>query len=98
MARIGCCRERLSEIQSVLGTERSLVERFPHCVKRDFTGAHYGIRVRRVSGNLPFYLHGAGAPAGRPNAVVTAILQPSGVFTKIRSETPLEVVPFCVTV
>jgi hypothetical protein len=44
------------------------------------------------------YLHCAGAPAGRPNAVVTAILQPSGVFTNTRSDTPLDVVSFWVTV
>src|SRR5436190_20546784 len=86
ITRIGCRRERLSEIQSILGTERSLVERLPHRVKRNFTGSHSGVRARRVSGNLRFYLHCAGAPAGRPNAVVTAILQPSGVFTKMRSE------------
>ncbi|MEA2766746.1 MAG: hypothetical protein QOK07_3150, partial [Gemmatimonadaceae bacterium] len=34
----------------------------------------------------------------RPNAVVTAILQPSGVFTNTRSDTPLDVVSFWVTV
>jgi hypothetical protein len=44
------------------------------------------------------YLHCGGAPAGKPKAVVTAILQPCGVFTKIRSETPLDVVSLCVTV
>jgi hypothetical protein len=47
---------------------------------------------------LLLYLHCAGAPAANPNAVVTTILQPSDVFTKIRSETPLEVVSFWVTV
>jgi hypothetical protein len=52
----------------------------------------YGCLALRV------YLHCAGAPAANPNAVVTTILQPSDVFTKIRSETPLEVVSFCVTV
>jgi hypothetical protein len=47
---------------------------------------------------LRLYLHCGGAPAANPNAVVTAIFQPAEVFTKIRSETPLEVVSFCVTV
>ena len=47
-----------------------------------------------LSGEWIVYLHCAGAPAGSPNAVVTAILQPSGVLTKTRSETPLDVVSF----
>jgi hypothetical protein len=40
------------------------------------------------------YLHCGGAPGGRPKAVVTAILQPLGVFTNTLSETPLDVVSF----
>jgi hypothetical protein len=47
---------------------------------------------------LVLYLHCGGDPAGSPNAVVRAIRQPAGVSTKIRSETPLVVVSFCVTV
>jgi hypothetical protein len=54
------------------------------------------LRGDRVSRGC--YLHCAGAPAGSPNAVVTAILQPSAVFTNTRSETPLDVVSFPVTV
>lgn len=44
------------------------------------------------------YLHWGAVPAGSPNAVVTAILQPSRVLTKILSDTPLDVVSLCVTV
>lgn len=54
--------------------------------------------LRGDRGSTGCYLHCEGAPAGSPNAVVTAILQPSEVFTNTRSETPLDVVSFPVTV
>ena len=55
-------------------------------------------KLRGDPGSTGCYLHCGGAPAGSPNAVVTAILQPSEVFTNTRSETPLDVVSFPVTV
>ena len=40
---------------------------------------------------------GGAAPSGSPNAVLTAILHPLGVFTNTRSEIPSDVTPCCVT-
>ena len=104
--RVGGSRQRFSQIENVFLTERRFVESPEDVVRRFPAGAHAEVRDRRALAEclaryevvFGSYLHCAGAPAGNPNAVVTAIFQPSAVLTKTRSETPLDVVSFCVTV
>ena len=79
MSRVSRARQRLPKIQDVAKTKLRFVECFPDRLQRALARPH---------------LHCAGAPAARPNAVVTAIFQPASVFTKTRSDTPLEVVSF----
>jgi hypothetical protein len=84
MPRISGARQRFPKIENVAEAKLRLIERFPDRRQRSLTRSHY--------------LHCGGAPAGKPNAVVTAIFQPSLVRTKTLSDTPLEVVSFWVTV